>query len=146
MEAKIKKLSEHAVIPKYSQEGDAAMDLVAVSINQISPTLFKFGTGLAFEIPEGHVGLVYPRSSITKTNLRLANSVGIIDSKYRGEVSFIFDKISNSENDSIMDLDYFVGDRIGQIMIVPYPQIEFIESDELSTTVRGTGGFGSTGR
>lgn len=143
LKVKIKKLDKNAVVPKYAKEGDAAMDLVAVSVQSINNgKQLKYDTGLAFEIPDGYVGLIYPRSSIVKTNLRLSNSTGIIDSKYRGPVSFIFDNIGSAENPNI----YSVGDRIGQIMIVPYPMIEFEEVQELSETDRSVGGWGSTGR
>lgn len=104
------------------------------------PTKYKYGTGLAFEIPDGHVGLIFPRSSIYKTNERLANCVGVIDSDYRGEVSFIFDVIAGSGT------PYIKGDRIGQLMIVRLPDIEVQEVEELSDTVRGSGGYGSTGK
>ena len=141
MKVKIKKLHPDAIIPKYAKDGDAAMDLFAVSRNPVmGQSQLKYGTGLAFEIPEGHVGLIYPRSSITKMAIRLANCTGVIDSGYRGEVSFIFD-VPHPNNGEY----YKVGDRIGQIMIVPYPKIEFDEVEELSETSRGIGGFGSTG-
>ena len=141
IKVKIKKLDENAVVPKYAKLGDAAMDLVAVSIQSINGgKQFRYGTGLAFEIPDGYVGLIYPRSSVVKTNLRLGNHVGVIDSKYRGEVSFIFDNIGYTT-----EKIYSVGDRIGQIMIVPYPEVEFEEVQELTETDRSTGGWGSTG-
>jgi dUTP pyrophosphatase len=136
---KIKKLKENAVIPTYSKNGDAGMDLTATEILSEDLDTITYGTGLAFEIPKGYVGLVFPRSSIRKYELQLSNSVGVIDSGYRGEVQATFNKIHNKlEN-------YEVGDRVGQIMIIPYPQIKFIETQELSDTDRGTGGFGSTG-
>jgi dUTP pyrophosphatase len=138
MKVKIKKLHVDAVIPKYAKDGDAAMDLVAVSFIETNEKLI-YDTGLAFEIPEGYVGLVYSRSSVIKTSLRLANCVGIIDSSYRGSVKLVFDHCCSGGQ-------YKVGDRIGQIMIMPYPQIEFEEVDELSETDRGVGGFGSTGK
>jgi dUTP pyrophosphatase len=141
MIVKVKKLHPDAVIPKYSQVGDAGLDLTAVSVeyNEFK-NQYVFDTGLAFEIPVGHVGLLFPRSSISKKNHRLANSVGVIDSNYRGPVKLVFDGKSRSTGEI-----YQVGDRIGQIIILPYPSIELEEAEELSDTSRGAGGFGSTG-
>ena len=141
IKVKIKKLKENAVIPTYAKVGDAGMDLIATSI--ISNTTFDitYGLGIALEIPEGFVGLVFPRSSIRKYELTLSNSVGVIDSGYRGELQATFKKTNGLDS-----LSYKVGDRIAQIMIIPYPQIEFEEVNELSNTERGEGGFGSTGK
>jgi dUTP pyrophosphatase len=141
MEVRIKKLSENAVIPTYAKDGDAGMDLVATKI--ISNTTFdvSYGTDLAMEIPNGFVGLVFPRSSIRKYELVLSNSVGVIDSGYRGEIQATFKKENGLDS-----LAYKVGDRIAQIMIIPHPPIEFKEVDDLSDTERGDGGFGSTGK
>ena len=141
MKVRIKKLNENAVIPSYAKDGDAGMDLVATRI--ISNTTFdvSYGTDLAMEIPNGFVGLVFPRSSIRKYELALSNSVGVIDSGYRGELQATFKKTNGLDS-----LAYKVGDRIAQIMIIPYPPIEFDEVAELSDTERGDGGFGSTGK
>ena len=98
----------------------------------------QYGTGLSMEIPEGYVGLTFPRSSISETGLIKANSVGVIDSGYRGEVSVVF-RVANYDADK-----YTVGDRIAQIMIIPIPSIEFEEVDELPESDRGEGGFGSS--
>ena len=139
MKVKIKKLHENAVIPSYAKSGDAGMDLTAVSVSYDVYNNVVFDTGLAFEIPEGYVGLVFPRSSISKSfgeNLR--NSVGVVDSGYRSSVILKFGIAGTSI--------YRVGDRVGQLIIMPYPQIEFEEVDELSITERGEGGFGSTGK
>ena len=139
MKVKIKKLHPDAVIPKYAKLGDAGMDLVAVSETwNDTNTMVTYDTGLSIEIPEGYVGLLFPRSSIVKTELELANSVGVIDSGYRGPIMFKFRY--NTEG-----MVYDVGDRVGQIIIMPYPQVEFEEVEELSTSERGEGGFGSTG-
>lgn len=138
----IKKLSENAVIPTYAKEGDAGMDLVATSI-KFDGTQITYGTGLAIEIPEGFVGLVFPRSSIRKTDLSLSNSVGVIDSGYRGEIQATFNQKSLSKDGQIL---YGVGDRICQLMIIPHPHVDFIEVQELNNTERGEGGFGSTGK
>ena len=142
MEVKIKKLNENAVIPSYAKDGDAGMDLIATSIISETDTQITYGLGIALEIPKGFVGLVFPRSSIRKTRLQLSNSVGVIDSGYRGELQATFNKINNN---SVSENDYKVGDRICQIMIIPHPPIEFDEVAELSDTERGEGGFGSTG-
>jgi len=142
MIVKIKKLHENAVIPVYSKPGDAGLDLVATSIDDDSYNNIIYGTGLAIEIPEGHVGLLYPRSSNSKTDLYLTNHVGVIDSGYRGEIMFKFRPINGIEDAFI----YAVGDRVGQLIIIPYPSIEFVETGELSDSDRGDGGFGSTGK
>jgi dUTP pyrophosphatase len=144
MKVKIKKLHPDSVIPKYAKESDAGMDLVATSIISETPSQITYGLGIALEIPEGFVGLVFPRSSIRKTRLQLSNSVGVIDSGYRGEIQATFNKITTTiENQKN---DYKVGDRVCQIMIIPHPQVELLEVDELSDSDRGTGGFGSTGK
>lgn len=137
MRIRIKKLYPDAVVPKYSHFGDAAVDLVGVKKWEDKFGNICYGTGLAMEIPEGHVGLLFPRSSISKTNLRLANAVGVIDSGYRGEVMLKFDKQG--------DKDYEVGDRIGQLMLIPIPSIQFVEVVNLPNSDRGGGSFGSTG-
>ena len=143
MKVRIKKLSENAVIPTYAKSGDAGMDLVATSIISETDTQITFGIGLALEIPKGFVGLIFPRSSVRKTRLMLSNCVGVVDSGYRGELQATFNKVNQN---SIAENDYKVGDRIAQIMIIPHPPIEFEETDELSDTERGEGGFGSTGK
>ncbi len=144
-EVKVKRLHPKAVIPKYAKDGDAGMDLVATEI--ISNTTFDvtYGTGIAMEIPKGYVGLVFPRSSIRKTDLSLTNCVGVIDSGYRGEIQATFKKVFGKNDVRLDELDYKVGDRIAQIMIIPYPSVTFVEVDELSQTDRGEGGFDSTG-
>jgi len=154
MEVKIKKLKPNAVIPKYAKAGDAGMDLVATSVISDTPEQITYGMGIALEIPEGFVGLIFPRSSVRKTGLDLSNSVGVVDSGYRGELQATFNKVfggdrfydetKNTEDTS--NNFYKIGDRVAQIMIIPYPPIEFVEADELSNTERGEGGFGSTGK
>jgi len=141
MKVKIKKLHPNAVKPKYAKESDAGMDLVATTI--ISNTTFQvtYGIGLAIEIPDGMVGLIFPRSSIRNTELTLSNSVGVIDAGYRGELQATFNKLNGFES-----VAYKVGDRIAQIIIVPHPIIQIVEVDELSESSRGIGGFGSTGK
>lgn len=141
MKVKIKKLHEDAVIPCYAKHGDAGMDLTAVSKHYDEHGNLCYGTGLAFEIPQGYVGLIFPRSSIYKKRLVLSNSVGVIDSGYRGEVSFKF----KAESGLAINEGYKVGERVGQIIIIPYPDIEFVEVSELSESERGENGYGSTG-
>ena len=152
MVIKIKKLHPDVVIPKYAKSGDAGLDLIAFSgpyYNEYG--VIEFGTGLSVEIPEGYVGLVFPRSSIYKSTGRLSNSVGVIDSGYRGEIKCNFDVapaaiVSMVEKSRGYEAEpYKKGDRVGQLIIIPYPQIEFEEVEELSETIRGTGGFGSSG-
>jgi dUTP pyrophosphatase len=141
MQVRIKKLNENAVIPSYAKDGDAGMDLIATSIIGEEPFQITYGLGIALEIPKGFVGLVFPRSSIRKTDLSLTNCVGVIDSGYRGELQATFRK-----HKGVASKTYEVGDRIAQIMIIPHPPIEFDAVDELSDTERGEGGFGSTGK
>jgi dUTP pyrophosphatase len=140
MKVKIKKLHPNAVKPKYAKENDAGMDLVATEIINETDTQISYGTGLAMEIPDGMVGLIFPRSSIRNTGLELSNSVGVIDAGYRGEIQATFNK--NGVNGEF----YKVGDRIMQIVIVPHPVVQFVEVDELTESSRGKGGFGSTGK
>ena len=145
LQVNIKKLSDNAVIPTYAKHGDAGMDLTATSKWYDEHGNACYGTGLAFEIPNGFAGFLFPRSSNTKKDLILGNSVGVIDSGYRGEVVFKFRELLPSERDIEFGArEYEVGDRIGQIVIIPVPQIEFNVVDELSATDRGVGGFGST--
>lgn len=142
MQVKIKKLHPEAVIPKYAKPGDAGLDLIATSrqYNYATKT-WDYGTGLSIEVPEGHVGLLFPRSSLTKYDLSLGNHVGVIDSGFRGELFFKFKELLPVGKYTI----YVPGDKVGQLIIIPYPKIQFVEVDELSDSERGTGGFGSSG-
>ena len=145
MKVNVKKLDSNAVLPTYAKHGDAGMDLTATSKSYDEHGNVVYGTSLAFEIPHGYVGLLFPRSSNTKKDLILGNSVGVIDSGYRGEVVFKFRPVMPLERDiEFGPREYNLGDRIGQIIIMLYPQIEFNLVDELSATDRGVGGFGST--
>lgn len=205
MKVKIKRLSENAVVPKYAHDTDAGLDLVATSRVFDEDGALVYGTGIAVEIPEGYVGLVFPRSSIAKKDLLQSNAVGIIDSGYRGEIlvkykpSMLYvnnhDAIGKDDKDwrgsietdpktqsvSAYGLDsqmfgnmpfnetgraqvmnpftgemskyqtfdmriYEIGERIAQLVILPFPKIEFEEVEELSKTERGTGGYGSSGK
>ena len=138
MKVKIKKMHPDSVIPSYAKEGDAGLDLTCVGYQQIDSEHVKYNTGIAVEIPSGHVGLLFPRSSCYKKRQLLSNCVGVIDSGYRGQISMVMIGMHK-------DFMYKKGDRIGQLIIMPYPQIEFEEVEELSQTERGEGGYGSTG-
>ena len=139
LQIKFKKMNPNAVMPRKGTTGAAGFDLTAVWLEATETTL-KYDTGIAVEIPPGYVGLAFPRSSVCKTGLSLANSVGVIDQDFRGSISFAFYKPMQCI------VPYLPGDRIGQLLIVPIPAVEFMEVDELSETERGEGGYGSTGR
>lgn len=144
MEVKIKKLNDDAIIPSYAKEGDAGLDLTATSYD-CSENGHVYGTGLAIEIPKGYVGLIFPRSSNRKTNAYLTNSVGVIDSGYRGEIMVTF-KNRDIEHDNAPFAPYKVGERVAQLIIMAHPAIKLVETEELSSTERGDGGHGSTGK
>ncbi|MAG07668.1 dUTP diphosphatase [Candidatus Pacearchaeota archaeon] len=137
MKIKIKKLHVDAKIPGYAKDGDAGMDVHAISKN-VCDNFVEYGTGLALEIPKDHVCLIFPRSSVSNKKLSLCNSVGVLDSGYRGELKFRFYKHG--------DFEYEVGDKVGQIMIIPFPKLEIEEVESLSESERGDGGFGSSGK
>jgi dUTP pyrophosphatase len=157
MKVKFKKLHEDAVLPNYSHKGDAGLDLTATDSGKVSHPegnqdlyyYIEYGTGLAMELDSGYVGLLFPRSSISKTVLLLANSVGVIDQTFKGEIKLRFKVDAGMVNQGYSVSGgsvgkYKKGDRIGQLLIVPYPTIESEFTDELSETERGDGGFGST--
>jgi dUTP pyrophosphatase len=194
MDVKIKRLSPKAIIPTYSKDGDAGLDLVAIDryFDEYGNAVYR--TGLAFEIPQGYVGLVFPRSSVCKYDLTLTNAVGVIDSGYRGEViakfkpSLLFfdnplsvptsrgadenDRLGSIQTDvytqyvghngdwygansqwlakrgsrSFSPALYEVGERFAQMIILPYPKIQFVETENLSESERGNGGYGSSGK
>lgn len=147
LDVKVKKLHENAVLPKYARPGDAGADVVAVSFEyDFENDVLIYHTGLAFEVPEGYVMLVFPRSSNTKKDVYLPNSVAVIDSGYRGEVQLRYKYRDKKIPNSMDDIPYKAGDKVGQLVIIPYPMINYIEADELSKTERGEGGFGSTGK
>ena len=145
MQVKTKIINKEIETPvlKYSKQGDAGIDLTATSKWYAEQGNVCYGTNRAFEIPQGYVGLLFPRSSNANKDLLLSNSVGVLDSGYRGEVMFKF-KYNSSLEDRMKS--YQVGDRIGQLIIIPYPTIECVESEELSETERGSGSYGSTGK
>lgn len=145
MKVKIKKLNDKAVMPTKAHATDAGFDLYCTSKEvNFSNRQIICHTGLAFEIPEGHVGLLFAaRSSISSKPLMMSNSVGVVDSGYRGEVTAEF---TATEMSGLYENGYLIGDKIAQMIIIPYPEIEFEWADSLSETDRGTGGHGSTGR
>lgn len=170
MKLKIKRLSKESVLPSYAHQGDAGLDLTATSRVFDEFGNVSYGTGLAISVPEGHVGLLFPRSSNCKKDLLLSNAVGVLDSSYTGEVFFkykpsavFYDKSEAPEGKLGSDTlfaetvalpimenwmttqIYEIGDRIGQLIVIPYPTMEIEEVEELSTTERGTDGWGSTG-
>lgn len=140
----LKKFHKDAVIPEYAKPGDAGLDLTAVSdgkqIMDKNGLLLQYRTGIGVSIPERYVGLVFPRSSVYKTGLSLTNCVGVIDSGYRGEI------LANFRVESNYGDFYKKGDRIAQLIILPYPSVKFHEVEELDDTERGDNGFGSTGK
>lgn len=140
---RFKKLSENAVVPSYGTAYSAGADLYSAMQEDviIAPETTKFiKTGIAIEIPEGLVGLIYARSGMAcKKGLAPANKVGVIDSDYRGEIMVALYNHSDSS------VTVASGDRIAQLVLTPYIKADFEEADELDDTVRGDGGFGSTG-
>lgn len=138
---KVKKLVPEAVVPSYSKVGDAGMDLTITKEIENTSFSVSYGFGIAMEIPQGYVGLVFPRSSVRNQDLILSNCVGVIDSGYRGEIQATFKKTNGLDS-----IKYKVGERGAQIIILPYPTIYMTEVLELSDTERGSGGFGSTGK
>ena len=143
MKVKVKKLTDSAIIPTFGSVASAGGDLYNAGDDIIiapSQTVLV-GTGLAVEIPDGYVGLVYARSGLaTKSGLAPANKVGVIDSDYRGEVKVALFNHSNEVRTIAK------GERVAQMVIAPYLKVEYEEVEELSTTQRGEGGFGSTGK
>ena len=154
MKIKIKKLSESAVIPTKAHASDAGFDLTATSCHIDEFGALVYGTGIAVEIPDGYVGLVFPRSSIAKKDIVLSNCVGVIDSGYRGEIMAKFKPTNSFKEYSnrrgiccpIDGSIYGIGDRIAQIIIMPIPEVEFDVVSTLSDSDRGNGGYGSTGK
>lgn len=189
IQIKIKKLDPKAVIPTKAHTTDAGCDLTAISRVFAADGTATYGTGLAIEIPEGYVGLLFPRSSVYRVDQHLTNCVGVIDSGYRGEIKFKFkptlvyadkDGIGeeatepwqyegtdqtdpdtqevtfNGRQDMYPDLNegcmpfpfraYEIGERIGQIIIMPYPEVEYEVADTLSDSDRGTTGYGDSGK
>ena len=145
MELKIKKLSDKAIMPIRAHNSDAGLDLTTTSvtseINECGQFILVYHSDIAVEIPDGYVGLLFPRSSIAKKSIQFTNAVGVIDSGYRGE---IMAKVRNTSGDSIPAV-YKVGEKFAQLVIVPYvSDITISEVSELQESDRGTGGYGSS--
>ena len=140
MKIRFKRLTATAVAPTRAHESDCGFDLTATSVKKDEYGNYVYGTGIAVEIPEDYGGFCFQRSSVCKKTIILTNCVGVIDSGYRGEILFKFKPLtSNFEV-------YKVGERIGQLVILELPKIEFEESEELSESERGAGGYGSSGK
>jgi len=143
MEIKFKKLDPRAVAPVRAHNTDAGFDLVATrittEINECGQLILVYHTDLALEIPEGYFAMIAPRSSIFKKSLALTNSIGVIDSGYRGEVMAKFKTTTD-----VVPAVYREGDRFAQLVILPVPEVTFNEAFELSDSDRGEGGYGST--
>ena len=139
---RVKKLRENAVLPSYGSDYAAGADLYACNAVTVEPGATEFvQTGLALEVPAGYAGLVYARSGLAcKKGLAPANKVGVIDADYRGEIMVAL------YNHSSQAVEIETGERVAQLVITPYLTAVFEETEELSDTVRGEGGFGSTGR
>ena len=139
----VKKLKENAILPTYGSQYAAGADLYALPDEEIvipaGETRFVH-TGLAMEIPEGYAGLVYARSGLaSKRGLAPANKVGVVDADYRGEIMVAL------HNHSAVEQTIAAGERVAQLVVTPFLKACFEEAEELSQTVRGIGGFGSTG-
>jgi len=153
MKIKFKKLNDRAKIPFYANEGDAGMDLLATTVKR-SSNFYEYGTGLAMEIPKGYVGLLFPRSSISNTDHYLRNSVGVIDSGYRGEIKIrmsapdthFYQQVYNLPQDKLDRKEYNIGDKIAQLVIIKLPWVDIEEVENLNDSDRGEGGFGSSGK
>ena len=141
-DVRFKKLDERAIVPTFGTEFAAGADLYTLEGAEIPQGGTAWlGTGIALEIPEGYVGLIFARSSLgTKRGLAPANKVGVVDSDYRGEIRVVLHNHSNEAQ----KVD--AGERIAQIVIMPYLPVNYIEADDLDDTDRGEKGFGSTGK
>lgn len=142
MEIRFKKLSETAVAPFQGSKFAAGFDLTVDEL-EFSNDQIKYNSNIAVEIPEGYVGLLFPRSSVYKHHILLTNSVGVIDSDYRGPIKAVFQR---EEAIRYKISGYKVGERFAQLIIVQNPSVKYIESDTLSETERGDKGYGSTGK
>lgn len=143
MELPVAKLNDGAKLPSRAHEGDAGLDLYACEAAHIGPgERWSVGTGVAVEIPEGHAGLVLPRSGLAKKHgIALVNSPGLIDAGYRGEIRVLLLNTDPAETFRVE-----AGDRIAQLLIAPIALAEPVQADALTESTRGDGGFGSSGR
>jgi dUTP pyrophosphatase len=143
MDLKVMKLHADAIVPTRGHPGDAGLDLYAIEKAHIGPgERWGIGTGIAIEVPEGHAGLVLPRSGLAREHgISLVNSPGLIDAGYRGEVRVL---LLNTDPAETVRIE--AGARIAQLVVTPIALAEPVEVAELDETARGDGGFGSTGR
>lgn len=143
MQLRVVKLKDEAVLPSRAHEGDAGLDLYACEPAHMGPgERWSVGTGIAVEVPEGHAGLVLPRSGLAREHgIALVNSPGLIDAGYRGEVRVL---LLNTDPAETFRID--VGDRIAQLVVAPVALAEPVEAEALGESARGDGGFGSSGR
>ena len=143
MELRVRRLAGTATLPSRATAGDAGLDLYASESARLGPgERSSVGTGIAIEIPDGHAGLVLPRSGwAAKHGISLVNAPGLIDAGYRGEVRVL---LLNTDRHEAFEI--FQGDRIAQLLVVPFAALEPVEADALGESERGQGGFGSTGR
>ena len=141
IDIKLKRLTSDAVAPSKAHLSDAGLDLTATSVEEDRKrNIVTYHTGIAVEIPEGFAGFLFPRSSVYRHQLELANCVGVIDSGYRGEIILKYRIVQPHIS------RYTVMDKVGQLIIMPIPEIKLSEADELAESERGEGGFGSSGR
>lgn len=144
MQLKFKRLNEKAVLPIYAHPSDAGMDLTATDvtteINECGQLVLVYHTGLAVEIPEGYLGFLVSRSSISKKSIILTNCIGVIDAGYRGEIMGKFKTTTD-----VIPAVYKPGERFAQLIIIKKEDVEPVEAEELTPSDRGEGGFGSTG-
>ena len=143
MKLRFARLSDDAVLPTCAHEGDAGLDLYAAEPAHLGPgERWSVPTGVAVEIPEGHAGLVLPRSGLAREHgIALVNSPGLIDSGYRGEIKVV---LLNTDPAQVFRVES--GDRIAQLVVVEIATPEPVEVEELAESARGDGGFGSSGR
>lgn len=143
MELRVIKLNDNAVVPTRAHPGDAGLDLYSIEVAHLGPgERWSVGTGLALEIPDGHAGLVLPRSGLAREHgISLVNAPGLIDAGYRGEVRVLL-----LNNDPAETVRIEAGARVAQLVLTPVVIADAVEATELSESVRGDGGFGSSGR
>jgi dUTP diphosphatase len=143
MELRVARVREGAKLPQRAHEGDAGLDLCAIVEETIGPGERAIvPTGIAVEIPDGHAGLVLPRSGLAACHgITLVNAPGLIDASYRGEVRVLLLNTDRTEPFTIAS-----GDRVAQLLVVPFAEVEPVAVAELALSARGEGGFGSTGR
>lgn len=138
---KVKKLHHKAQTPQKAHPTDAGFDLTCTTV-KYTDKFIEYGTGLAVQLPENTVGLLFPRSSVTNKDLILGNCVGVLDQNYTGEIKFRYKKIPQSNGSANI---YQEGDRIGQLVVLSLPSVSISIVDDLEKTDRGDGGYGSTG-